>query len=204
MPDDAIHASSGMLMRAAFYEPPPIDRAAERRRLGLDPTGRPAWCCSAARARRRCSAIAKRLPDTPLILACGHNAALARALRALPARAPRLVLDFTPDIAHYMRLADFFIGKPGPGSLSEAVQMQLAGDRGAQPLDAAAGTLQRPVGARAGRRAGLQQLRQGRPGGRRADRTAGPLPGGDPARCATGRCSNCRRSWRASWRGPRR
>jgi UDP-N-acetylglucosamine:LPS N-acetylglucosamine transferase len=69
--------------------------------------------------------IAKRLPDTPLILACGHNAALARALRALPARSPRLVLEFTPDIAHYMRLADFFIGKPGPGCLSEAVQMEL-------------------------------------------------------------------------------
>jgi len=47
------------------------------------------------------------------------------ALRALPARAPRLVLEFTPDIARYMQLADFFIGKPGPGSLSEAVQMRL-------------------------------------------------------------------------------
>ena len=61
----------------------------------------------------------------PAALACGHNAALADALRALPARAPRLVLGFTPDVARYMRLADFFIGKPGPGSVSEAVQMQL-------------------------------------------------------------------------------
>ena len=69
--------------------------------------------------------IAKRLPDIQLILACGHNEALARALRALPARAPRLVLGFTPDVARYMQLADFFIGKPGPGSLSEAVQLHL-------------------------------------------------------------------------------
>jgi UDP-N-acetylglucosamine:LPS N-acetylglucosamine transferase len=36
-----------------------------------------------------------------------------------------LVLGFTPDVARYMHLADFFIGKPGPGSLSEAVHMQL-------------------------------------------------------------------------------
>ncbi|MGO4392000.1 glycosyltransferase [Variovorax sp. M-6] len=123
--DERIHASSGMLMRSAFHERPPIDRAAERRRLGLDadrPTGIVLFGGQGSKAML---GIAKRLPETPLILACGHNAALARALRALPARAPRQVLEFTPDIAHYMRLADFFIGKPGPGSLSEAVQMQL-------------------------------------------------------------------------------
>ena len=34
-------------------------------------------------------------------------------------------LGFTPEVARYMQLADFFIGKPGPGSLSEAVQMGL-------------------------------------------------------------------------------
>ena len=123
--DDRIHASSGMLMRAAFHDLPPIDRVAERRRLGLDadqPTGLVLFGGQGSKAML---GIAKRLPETPLILACGHNAALARALRALPARAPRVVLEFTPDIAHYMRLADFFIGKPGPGCLSEAVQMHL-------------------------------------------------------------------------------
>src|SRR5690606_39296545 len=31
----------------------------------------------------------------------------------------------TSDIPYYMRLADFFIGKPGPGSISEAVQQGL-------------------------------------------------------------------------------
>lgn len=123
--DARIHASSGMLMRAAFHEPPCVDRTAERRRLGLD-AGRPTGLVLfGGQGSKAMLGIAKRLPETPLILACGHNAALARALRALPARAPRLVLEFTPDIAHYMRLADFFIGKPGPGCLSEAVQMQL-------------------------------------------------------------------------------
>lgn len=123
--DDRIHASSGMLMRSAFHEPPPIDRAAERSRLGLE-AGRPTGIVLfGGQGSKAMLGIAKRLPETPLILACGHNAALARTLRALPARAPRLVLEFTPDIARYMQLADFFIGKPGPGSLSEAVQMQL-------------------------------------------------------------------------------
>lgn len=36
-----------------------------------------------------------------------------------------LVEGFTRAVAHYMRLADFFIGKPGPGSISEALQCRL-------------------------------------------------------------------------------
>jgi 1,2-diacylglycerol 3-beta-galactosyltransferase len=35
------------------------------------------------------------------------------------------VLGFTSQMRHYMQLADFFIGKPGPGSISEAVQQGL-------------------------------------------------------------------------------
>ena len=60
-----------------------------------------------------------------LILICGKNAELAERLRALPAKAPRYVEGFTSEIPYYMSLADFFIGKPGPGSISEAVAMGL-------------------------------------------------------------------------------
>jgi 1,2-diacylglycerol 3-beta-galactosyltransferase len=35
------------------------------------------------------------------------------------------VVEFTPDIPYYMSLADFFVGKPGPGSISEALAMKL-------------------------------------------------------------------------------
>jgi 1,2-diacylglycerol 3-beta-galactosyltransferase len=69
--------------------------------------------------------IAARLPKTPLILMCGHNETLAAELRAMPAVAPRVVVGFTTEVARWMRLADFFIGKPGPGSLSEAVHQGL-------------------------------------------------------------------------------
>jgi len=123
--EDRIHASSGMMMRSAFYEAQPIDRSAERRRLGLDPDRPTALVLFGGQGSKAMLGIAKRLPDTQLILACGHNDALAGALRALPSRAPRLVLGFTSELARYMQLADFFIGKPGPGSLSEAVQMKL-------------------------------------------------------------------------------
>ncbi|MDM0077313.1 glycosyltransferase [Variovorax sp. J2P1-59] len=123
--DERIHASSGMLIRSAFHDAKPIDRAAARISMGLDPDRPTGIVLFGGQGSKAMLGIAKRLPDTQLILACGHNAKLARELRALPSRAPRLVLEFTPDIAQYMQLADFFIGKPGPGSLSEAVQMQL-------------------------------------------------------------------------------
>ena len=69
--------------------------------------------------------IAKRLDDTQLILVCGHNFALADQLRETSARAPRAVIGFTSKIRYFMHLSDFFIGKPGPGSISEAIQQRL-------------------------------------------------------------------------------
>ena len=35
------------------------------------------------------------------------------------------VEGFTREVPHFMALADYFIGKPGPGSISEALAMQL-------------------------------------------------------------------------------
>ena len=43
----------------------------------------------------------------------------------MPADAPRFVEGFTQEVPYYMYLSDFFIGKPGPGSISEAVAMKL-------------------------------------------------------------------------------
>jgi UDP-N-acetylglucosamine:LPS N-acetylglucosamine transferase len=122
-----VHRVSGMILRPDFHFAPAIDRTAERLRVGLDahtPTGLVLFGGTGSRVMRR---IAERLPDTPLILMCGRNAALAEALRkdAASARAPRVVVGYTPEVARWMQLADFFIGKPGPGSLSEAVHMGL-------------------------------------------------------------------------------
>ncbi|HEY0201513.1 MAG TPA: glycosyltransferase [Burkholderiaceae bacterium] len=122
---DHVHQSSGMLLGQGFYDRPQICRATERLRVGLAPRRPTGLVLFGGNGARTMLGIAKRLPDTQLILACGRNAALARALRALPSRAPRLVLEYTSDMGHYMQLADFFIGKPGSGSVSEAVHMHL-------------------------------------------------------------------------------
>ena len=38
---------------------------------------------------------------------------------------PAVIEGFTTKVDHFMSLADFFIGKPGPGSISEALQFGL-------------------------------------------------------------------------------
>lgn len=121
-----LHATSGMIIRPAFYEPLTLDRASEQRRLGLDPSRPTGLVMFGGHGSKAMLGIARRLAETTqLILVCGHNHALARRLQALPGSVPRVVVGFTTDIPRYMQLADFFIGKPGPGSLSEAVQQGL-------------------------------------------------------------------------------
>jgi UDP-N-acetylglucosamine:LPS N-acetylglucosamine transferase len=123
--ESRIHATSGMIIRPDFYCERPIDRRAEMLKLGLDPdrpTGIVMFGGHGSIAMRN---IAAKLDDTQLILICGHNLALAKRLRSMSARAPRGIIGFTDDIRLYMQLSDFFIGKPGPGSISEAVQQRL-------------------------------------------------------------------------------
>ena len=118
-------ATSGMILHPRFHDRPAIDRVARRAALGLDATTPVGLVLFGGHGSAKMATIARRLPDVPLILLCGRNRALARTLRKMPARAPRVVVEFTPDVPDYMALADFFIGKPGPGSLSEAVAMGL-------------------------------------------------------------------------------
>lgn len=120
-----VHRVSGMILRPEFHAPLAIDREGERERRGLDPYALTGVVMFGGHGSAEMLDIAESLADVPLILMCGHNARLAAKLRALPARARRAVVGFTPEVAGWLRLADFFVGKPGPGSLSEALQCAL-------------------------------------------------------------------------------
>jgi 1,2-diacylglycerol 3-beta-galactosyltransferase len=126
---EAIFRVSGMILRPCFYEPMEMDRAGERRRLGLDaaaPTGLVLFGGQGSGAMVRILHDLQRVKqDLQLICICGRNEKLVERLRATPSRFPVFVEGFTERIPYYMRLADFFIGKPGPGSISEAVMMNL-------------------------------------------------------------------------------
>ncbi len=124
-----VFSTSGMILAPKFYETIEIDGAAERRKLGLDPELPTALVLFGGHGSRVMLEIARRLDRSPLklqlILICGRNEALVRDLRQMPHRIPLFVEGFTKEVPHYMRLADFFIGKPGPGSISEALAMKL-------------------------------------------------------------------------------
>jgi 1,2-diacylglycerol 3-beta-galactosyltransferase len=74
--------------------------------------------------------IAERLDaDGPhhaqVIYICGRNEKLAQTLLRRRSRLRSFVEGFTSQVPFYMTLSDFLIGKPGPGSVSEAVAMRL-------------------------------------------------------------------------------
>jgi UDP-N-acetylglucosamine:LPS N-acetylglucosamine transferase len=123
--DMYVHETSGMIINPNFYRDLKLDRRAEMRKLQLDPDRPTGMVMFGGHGSRVMRGISKRLDDVQLILACGHNAELEQQLRNMRAGAPRLVVGFTSQISYYMQLSDFFIGKPGPGSISEAVQQGL-------------------------------------------------------------------------------
>lgn len=122
---DHIFRTSGMIMRPSFYQPVTVDRAAERSRLGLDPEKPTGLVLFGGQGSKVMLEIDRRLDDTQLIFICGKNKSLAEKLRSRKSTAKRFIEGFTSEIPYYMHLADFFIGKPGPGSISEAVAMKL-------------------------------------------------------------------------------
>ena len=122
---EQISLTTGMILRPQFYRPIQVDWDAERRALGLDPKQPTGIVMFGGQGSMQMLRMAEALADVQLILICGHNEALANELRAMRTPAAHAVLGFVPDVWRYLRLGDFFIGKPGPGSLSEAVHMWL-------------------------------------------------------------------------------
>jgi hypothetical protein len=126
---DRIFRASGMILHPRFYEPPIENRLAERERLGLRPhlpTGLVLFGGHGSQVMLEIADCLNRSTlELQLIFVCGRNEKLANALRAQSSRLPRFVEGFTARVNYYMQLADFFIGKPGPGSVSEALAMRL-------------------------------------------------------------------------------
>ena len=129
-PRERIFQTSGMILNPRFYDYQPIDREAERARQGLE-TGRMTGLVlfGGQGARKKMLEIDRRLSESglpiQLILICGKNERLLGELRSQKRAIPRLIEGFTSNIPYSMQLADFFIGKPGPGSIAEAMAMGL-------------------------------------------------------------------------------
>ncbi len=123
--DRQLALTSGMLLHPSFYRPGPGRRNEQRCALGLGPLRPTGVVMFGGQGSKQMLRIAKALDDVQLVLMCGHNRALAESLRGLRRSAPHAVFGFTQDVSAAMGLGDFFIGKPGPGCLSEAVHLGL-------------------------------------------------------------------------------
>src|ERR1700732_4456833 len=127
--DPHIFRTSGMILRPDFYVPDNADPVALRTELDLQPNLPTAIVLFGGHGSKVMYEIAERLDaeqlPLQLILICGRNDELAAKFRARTWRMPVKVIGFTKEIHKLMRAADFLIGKPGPGSIAEAMVRKL-------------------------------------------------------------------------------
>jgi hypothetical protein len=126
---ERVFRTSGMILNPRFYEPVAVDREKDRAALGLDPNRPTALMMFGGEGSAAMLEIARLLDsnglDMQIIAVCGKSQKLQAAMKAMPRRIAMHVAGFTREVPRLMRLSDFFIGKPGPGSISEAVAMGL-------------------------------------------------------------------------------
>jgi UDP-N-acetylglucosamine:LPS N-acetylglucosamine transferase len=127
--DVHIFRTSGMILRPDFYLPDNSDPVAFRKEMGLRADLPTAIVLFGGHGSKVMYDITERLnaAELPvqLILICGRNEQLAARLRARQWKMPVHIIGFTKEVHKLMRAADFLIGKPGPGSIAEAMVRKL-------------------------------------------------------------------------------
>jgi 1,2-diacylglycerol 3-beta-galactosyltransferase len=127
--DSHIFATSGMILRPDFYTEDASDPREVRQQLGLDPDLTTGMVLFGGFGSKTMYEIAERLDAArvpiQLLVICGRNEKLAEKFRARSWNLRVHVVGFTKQVHHLMRAADFLIGKPGPGSIAEAMVRHL-------------------------------------------------------------------------------
>lgn len=133
LPSEQIIAANGLVLSPKFHAAAqtrtPASTAAARAALGLTPDRLTGLMMFGGRGADRMFDFAAAIEanDLPvqMIYVCGTNREIADDIATLPARRPRHVIGFSDAIERYMAASDFFVGKPGPGAISEAMVMGL-------------------------------------------------------------------------------
>lgn len=122
-----VHPLTGLLIRPEFVAA--AVRPAPAETLGLDPDRPVVTVLYGAQGSDRMLALARTLIHVPhtaqIVFLCGRNAALAAALRAEDFPYSAQIVEFTDRVPDYLACSDLFVGKPGPGSVSEALALGL-------------------------------------------------------------------------------
>ena len=127
--DSQVFATSGMILRPDFYVDEEADPRTLRHELGLQTDLSTGMLLFGGFGSKAMYEIAERLDEAglplQLIVICGRNEKLAAKFRARRWSMPLHVVGFTKEVHRLMRAADFLIGKPGPGSVAEAMVRRL-------------------------------------------------------------------------------
>jgi len=120
-----LFCASGMILRPEFYAEQKETSLAIRADLRLDPQLPTAIVLFGGYGSNVIYDIvqqidAARLP-LQMILVCGKNEKLAARLRVAKWNLPLHIVGFTKEVNRLMRASDFLVGKPGPGSIAEAM-----------------------------------------------------------------------------------
>ena len=128
-PGSQIIRTSGMVLHPRFYESITVNRNEELAKLGLNPAIPTGIILFGGYGSRVMPKIIERLAGfegrVQFIVICGKNEKLRRQCQALKTPLKLHIEGFTKQIPQLMHLSDFMIGKPGPGSISEALHMKL-------------------------------------------------------------------------------
>jgi Glycosyltransferase family 28 C-terminal domain len=126
---ERVFRTSGIILHPRFYQSPGSDRRVARQRLGFDPDLPLGLVTFGGSGSSAMLDLANRLEECAgeiqVVSICGRNESLAESLRRRRRQLRHLVIGYTTEVQRYMYVSDFFIGKPGPGSLSEAIAMNL-------------------------------------------------------------------------------
>ncbi|MBD2667282.1 monogalactosyldiacylglycerol synthase [Richelia sinica FACHB-800] len=121
--------NTGLIVHPQFYQPIAINRQIERQRLGLEPDKITAIVSFGAKGSKTILNIARLIESISdklqVIFLCGTNQKIHQTLQEHPTKLKQHIQGFTEEVAYFMNLADFFIGKPGSISISEALVMNL-------------------------------------------------------------------------------
>jgi 1,2-diacylglycerol 3-beta-galactosyltransferase len=124
-----IFKTSGMIVRPEFYTQETVDARELKKQMGLREDLPTAIVLFGGYGSGVMHQIARRLDranvPVQLILICGRNEKLAARFRAESWKFPIHVVGFTKEVHRLMCAADFMIGKPGPGSIAEAMVRHL-------------------------------------------------------------------------------
>ncbi len=124
-----LFSASGMILRPEFYKEQTETALEIRNSIALRPDLPTAIVLFGGYGSNVIYDIVRQIEEARLplqmILICGKNEKLAERLRAAKWNLPLHIVGFTREVNRLMHAADFLIGKPGPGSIAEALTSGL-------------------------------------------------------------------------------